>query len=210
MFQDLYLSSCPKFISANPPPYEDADSYAAYVADPPIDPPQRHLGLFLEDVNAQLSVPSTRSLLKLYTSIDAAKLGTFLDVEEEEVLQQMMVLKQNSRTFKWAEGGLLEGNRTVTNNLDFFIDNGLIQVAETTESRRFATHFIRKAEAAQRVLETIRSSPLPVNKAAVAAAPPAATPAPSAPAPSQQTRSTPTTGKPRKGAWGTGGTRVVV
>ena len=123
VFQDLYLSSCPKFISANPPPYEDADSYAAYVADPPIDPPQRHLGLFLEDVNAQLSVPSTRSLLKLYTSIDAAKLGTFLDVEEEEVLQQMMVLKQNSRTFKWAEGGLLEGNRTVTNNRDFFIDN---------------------------------------------------------------------------------------
>lgn len=40
----------------------------------------------------------------------------------------------------------------------------MIQVQETTESRRFATHFIRKAEAAQRVLETIRAAPLPVAK----------------------------------------------
>ncbi|KAL7409419.1 eukaryotic translation initiation factor 3 subunit 6 [Mrakia frigida] len=212
IFSDLYLSSCPKFISANPPPYEDANAYEAYIADPPIDPPQRHLALFLEDVKAQLAVPSTRSLLKLYTSIDAAKLGTFLDIEEEEVLQQMMVLKQNSRTFKWSEGGLLEGTRTVTNNLDFFIDNGLIQVAETTESRRFATHFIRKAEAAQRVLESIRNSPLPALKtAAPAVAPTTATPS----APSQQQRSTPSSGggKPRKGAWGSGGaggTRVIV
>lgn len=158
IFQELYLSSCPKFIAANPPPFEDEQLYSLYTANPPQDPPTRHLGLFLADVKAQLSVPTTRSLLKLYTSIDAAKLGSFLDEDEEAVLQQMMVLKQHSRTTKWTEGGLLEGKRTVTNNLDFFIDNGAIQVAETTESRRFATHFIRC------VLDTlIRSFALPLS-----------------------------------------------
>lgn len=45
----------------------------------------------------------------------------------------------------------------------------VIQVQETTESRRFATHFIRKAEAAQRVHDTIRAAPLPISKTAPAA-----------------------------------------
>jgi translation initiation factor 3 subunit L len=46
-----------------------------------------------------------------------------LDEDEEKVLQEMMVLKQNSRTVKWSEGPLLEGKRVVNNNLDFVIDN---------------------------------------------------------------------------------------
>lgn len=124
-FQELYLSACPKFISANPPPYEDPSAYALYVADPPIDPPARHVSLFLSDVTALSSVPQTRSLLKLYTSIGAAKLGKLVDEDEERVLEDMMVLKLASRTYrhKGEDGGLMQGSRVVNNNLDFFVDN---------------------------------------------------------------------------------------
>jgi translation initiation factor 3 subunit L len=67
----------------------------------------------------------------LYTSIDAAKLSAFLDSAqqdgkdaEEEVLQALMVLKAASRTYSKGpgEGTLLDGERIVTNNLDFTVD----------------------------------------------------------------------------------------
>ena len=97
-------------------------------ANPPQDATQRHLDLFLSDVAAVNSVSSARNLLKLYTSIDAAKLSAFMQTEnedaEEEVLQQLMVLKAASRTYanRGSEGTLLDGDRIVTNNLDFTID----------------------------------------------------------------------------------------
>jgi translation initiation factor 3 subunit L len=123
-YEELYLSACPKFISANPPPYEDPSSYALYTADPPADPPARHAALFLDDVRALAAVPKTRSLLKLYTSIGAEKLGTLIDEDAERVLEDMMVLKQASRTYKnTGESGLMNGSRAVVNNLDFFVDN---------------------------------------------------------------------------------------
>ena len=73
-------------------------------------------------------VPSVRNLLKLYTSIDAAKLSAFMqtadDDGEEDVLQHLMVLKAASRTYAkgQGDGSLLDGDRIVTNNLDFTID----------------------------------------------------------------------------------------
>ncbi|KZT02842.1 uncharacterized protein LAESUDRAFT_815044 [Laetiporus sulphureus 93-53] len=69
-FEELFLYACPKFISANPPPYEDPELLAAYVEDPPVEP-----ALFL-----------------------SLKLANFLDADEEEMVQQMMVMKQASRS----------------------------------------------------------------------------------------------------------------
>ena len=46
-FEELYIYACPKFISANPPPYEDPELLQAYVEDPPVEPAQRHLALVL-------------------------------------------------------------------------------------------------------------------------------------------------------------------
>ncbi|KAL7421966.1 hypothetical protein Q5752_003738 [Cryptotrichosporon argae] len=196
-FKDLFLQACPKYLSVNPPPYEDADALAAYLAAPPPDATQRHLDLFLSDVEAIRGVSNARNLLKLYTSIDAAKLAGFLVSEsssagssggadaaatsEEDVLQQLMVLKAASRTYGNRTGSLLDGDRLVTNNLDFTIEGSMVHVEETTSHRRYAGFFIRNAEHAQRVFNTIRASPLPgkretrdVNTRAAAGAGPAA------------------------------------
>jgi hypothetical protein len=132
---------------ANPPPYEDQSALEEYLANPPQDPVQHQLDLFLSDVVSVRSVSSLRNLLKLYTSIDASKLAAFnsgstgtstssssgggangegaqaQEQTEEEVLQQLMALKAGSRTYaKQGEGSLLDGERIVTNNLDFTID----------------------------------------------------------------------------------------
>lgn len=139
-YKDLFLSSCPKYLSVNPPPYEDPAALEAFTADPPKDATQRHLELFLSDVAAVDGVSGIRNLLKLYTSIDATKLSAFTTptgagagadekkVEsadsETDILEQLMVLKGASRTYAKSahEGTPLDGERIITNNLDFTID----------------------------------------------------------------------------------------
>ena|ERR1700722_7414320 len=123
-FEELFLYACPKFISANPPQYNDPIALAAIVEDPPIEPVQRHLSLFLSDIRAQAPVPTLRSFLKLYTSLDAKKLANFLDADEEEMVQQMMVMKQASRSISrvGSEGSLLDGQTISTSDLNFVID----------------------------------------------------------------------------------------
>lgn len=133
-FEELFVYACPKFISANAPPYDDPSALAAYAADPPAEPVQRHVALFISDVRAQLSAPTLRSFLKLYASLDAARLAGFLDADEEETVQQMMVLKQCSRRIgrltSSSEGGhgLLEGEMITTSDLDFAIDEVRISI----------------------------------------------------------------------------------
>ena len=123
-FEELFLYACPKFISANPPPYDDPEQLASYAENPPAEPAQRHLALFLTDVRAQAAVPTLRSFLKLYTSLDAAKLASFLDADEEEMVQQMMAVKAASRSVSrvGTERNLLDGQMISTSDMDFVIN----------------------------------------------------------------------------------------
>ncbi|KAH8103323.1 eukaryotic translation initiation factor 3 subunit 6 [Cristinia sonorae] len=162
-FEELFIHACPKFINANPPPYEDPDLLATYIEEPPVEPAQRHLGLFLSEVRAQAPVPTLRSFLKLYTSLDASKLANFLDADEEEMVQQLMVMKQASRSVSRVEGekSLLDGQTIPTSDLDFVIDENMVHIAESTVGRRYAGWFIRNTEHAQRVYDTVKNAPLP-------------------------------------------------
>jgi translation initiation factor 3 subunit L len=97
---------------------------AAFAEDPSPEPAQRHLALFLADVRAQAAVPTLRSFLKLYTSLDAAKLAGFLDADEEEMVQQMMAVKAASRSVSRVgnEQNLLDGQMISTSDMDFVIN----------------------------------------------------------------------------------------
>ena len=124
-FEELFLYACPKFMSANPPPYEDPASLSILLSnEPQLDPAHRHLGLFLSDVKAQAPVPTLRSFLKLYTSLDATKLANFLDADEENMVQQMMAMKVATRSVSRVgnEKGLLEGITISTSDLNFVIN----------------------------------------------------------------------------------------
>ncbi|KAF9064191.1 RNA polymerase I-associated factor PAF67-domain-containing protein [Rhodocollybia butyracea] len=215
-FEELFLYACPKFINANSPPYHDPETIglmlSAETADSgegalASDPTQRHLRLFLSSAAAQSPLPTLRSFLHLYTSLTTEKLSSFLDLaklsesnreetaedlEAEEAIQEMMVLKQNSRSVSRvvpaqgitdkgkeassavaaAKGSLLEGEMISTSDLNFVIDDNTIHIAESTVGRRYAGWFIKNTERSQRVLDEIRASPLPKPKPATVAAPP--------------------------------------
>lgn len=149
-FEELFLYACPKFIAANPPPYDDAEALRAFFDEPPQEPAQRHLALFIAEVRAQAPVPTLRSFLKLYTSLDAAKLANFLDADEEEMVQQLMVMKQASRSVSRVENekGLLEGQMISTSDLDFVINDVRLpcplavsaRLTQTTPSAEHGAH----------------------------------------------------------------------
>ena len=123
-YKELFLFACPKFITANPPPYHDRDALNAFINEPPEESAARHLDLFLGDVRARAEVPTLRSYLKLYTSLDASKLAGFLERDEEELVQLMMVMKGASRGISRVnnEGTLLDGQVITTTDLDFVIN----------------------------------------------------------------------------------------
>ncbi|EAU86804.1 eukaryotic translation initiation factor 3 subunit 6 [Coprinopsis cinerea okayama7 len=180
-FEELFLYACPKFIAANSPPYEDpaalqtllspsspSDSTTDVSAAPQLDATHRHLSLFLADVAAQSPVPTLRSFLKLYTSLGAKKLANFLDEDEEEMVQEMMVVKQASRSLSRVPGtegtGLLEGQTITTSDLNFVIDENMVHIAESTVGRRYAGWFIKNTERTQKILDDLKHAPLPAPK----------------------------------------------
>ncbi|KAF8347471.1 eukaryotic translation initiation factor 3 subunit 6 [Amanita rubescens] len=175
-FQELFLYACPKFITANSPPYEDPTAISMILAPTsPTESPQqtstlqpdpthRHLNLFLTDVTAHAPVPTLRSFLKLYTSLGAKKLANFLDADEEEMVQELMMMKQSSRQLSRISGnekGLLDGQAIPTSDLDFVIDENMVHIAESTVGRRYAWWFIKNTERAQRIYDELKSMPLP-------------------------------------------------
>ncbi|KAJ7678236.1 eukaryotic translation initiation factor 3 subunit 6 [Mycena polygramma] len=188
-FKELFLYACPKFINANAPPYDDPAALNALLApaspDPSspefteslTDPAQRHLSLLLSDVGAYTPVPTLRSFLKLYTSLGAKKLANFLDADEEEMVQQLMVMKQASRSVTHVTGGkgLLDGQTASTSDLNFVIDENMVHIAESTVGRRYAGWFIKNTERAQKLYDDLKAQPLPpVPKAGAASSAPSA------------------------------------
>ncbi|KAL4261391.1 translation initiation factor 3 subunit L [Pleurotus pulmonarius] len=196
-FEELFIHACPKFITANPPPYDDPQALSVLLSPsspspntpaPSVqqDSSQRHLALFLADVSASAQVPTLRSFLKLYTSLGTSKLANFLDTDEEEMIQEMMVMKQASRSVSRVVGGegthsgaggskgLLDGETISTSDLNFVIDGDMVHIAESTIGRRYAGWFIKNTERAQRIFDDLRNMPLPQAKLTA----PGATPAP--------------------------------
>ncbi|KAG6828338.1 hypothetical protein H0H92_008352 [Tricholoma furcatifolium] len=208
-FEELFLYASPKFITANPPPYEDPAAINALLSPPTptdnqpsstsLDPTHRHLNLFLADVAAQTSVPTLRSFLRLYTSLGAAKLANFLDADEEEIVQEMMLLKQASKSLSRVpgtdRGSLLDGETITTSDLNFVIAENMVHITESTIGRRYAGWFIKNTERAARIYDDLKSMPLPQPKTASA-------PAASNAAPAAETQSKGSRTGGQKVAWG--------
>ncbi|EDP45452.1 hypothetical protein MGL_0441 [Malassezia globosa CBS 7966] len=124
---------------------------------------QHQLRIFLQDVKTQLSNVHIRSFLRVYTSLGTDKLAGFLDVDEEEVVEMMMVLKNSTRSLKWTTGGLLEGEVINTSDLGFVIDTDMVNITESRISRKYGDWFVRNAGRISNVLATTKRKPLPVT-----------------------------------------------
>ncbi len=135
LFEDLFRTACPKFISPTPPDFD--------VPDLNVDPVDHHCSIFMAEVRNTMSSPTVRSYLKLYTTMDLKKLAGFLEVEPERLRSWLLVNKQRSRQVRWAEGALLDGEVVNGSDLDYAMQGDLIHVSEAKVGRRLVDWYLR-------------------------------------------------------------------
>ncbi|RPA96449.1 hypothetical protein L873DRAFT_1772888 [Choiromyces venosus 120613-1] len=135
IYERLFLSACPKFISPIPPDFDKPENN--------VDPSKHHLEIFMADVKNSMLAPTLKSYLKLYTTMDLKKLAAFIEVSPEVLRTQLLVYKQRSRQTRWIEGGLLEGETINTSDLDFALQGDLIHISEAKVGRRLVDWYLR-------------------------------------------------------------------
>lgn len=111
IFEELFRSACPKFISPTPPDFDNPELN--------VDPLEHHLSIFMDEVKTNMWSPTVKSYLRLYTTMDLKKLAGFLEVEPEKLRGWLLVNKQRSRQIKWQDNGLLDGEMIAANDLDY-------------------------------------------------------------------------------------------
>ena len=135
LFEELFRSACPKFISPTPPDFDTPEIN--------IDPVDHHCSIFMEEVKNTMHSPTVKSYLKLYTTMDLKKLAGFLEVEPEELRSWLLVNKQRSRQVRWSEKGLLDGEIVNGSDLDYAMQGDLIHVSEAKVGRRLVDWYLR-------------------------------------------------------------------
>lgn len=135
LFEELFRSACPKFISPTPPDFDAPELN--------VDPVDHHLSIFMDEVKNTMWSPTVKSYLKLYTTMDLKKLAGFLEVEPEKLRGWLLVNKQRSRQVRWSEGGLLDGDVVNSNDLDYAMQGDLIHISEAKVGRRLVDWYLR-------------------------------------------------------------------
>jgi translation initiation factor 3 subunit L len=114
IFEELFRTACPKFISPVPPDFDRPEAN--------VDPMEHHLAIFMEEVKLNMWSPTIRSYLRLYTTMDLNKLSGFLDVKSEELLSWLLVNKQRTKQLRWNDATLLDGELVNVGDLDYAME----------------------------------------------------------------------------------------
>jgi translation initiation factor 3 subunit L len=122
IFEELFRSACPKFISPTPPDFDNPELN--------VDPLEHHLSIFMDEVKTNMWSPTVKSYLRLYTTMDLKKLAGFLEVEPEKLRGWLLVNKQRSRQIRWTDNGLLDGEVVTANDLDYAMQGVSAEVTD--------------------------------------------------------------------------------
>lgn len=151
VFRNFFMFACPKFVSPCPPAFETqgGDDYVKEALE-------HQAQVFMDEVKQQLELPTIRSYLKLYTTLPLNKLASFMDKNERngerdheravsKLSTQLLCFKHKMNNVVWTKGSSgLEGKFQSGSELDFYIDNDMIHIADTKVSHRYGDFFIRK------------------------------------------------------------------
>lgn len=107
----------------------------------------------MDEVRQQQELPTIRSYLKLYTTLPLMKLATFMDQTNRDaddrkisnLLIHLLCFKHKMKNVVWTKGTSgLDGKFQSGSELDFFIDNDMIHIADTKVAQRYGDFFMRK------------------------------------------------------------------
>lgn len=152
-FEQCFTFACPKFLLPSPPPAD------APQEDYTKDAMKHQTQVFMDEVKQQKMLPTIRSYLKLYTTLPLSKLATFMsqgqrsaDSSKWDLNKEMAALgihllcfKHKMKNVVWTKGASgLDGKFQSGSELDFYIDNEMIHIADTKVAHRYGDFFIRK------------------------------------------------------------------
>ena len=111
------------------------------------EPAVHQCRVFTEDIEQLKMVPILRGYLKLYTTLTVAKLAAFMESDEDEVRARLMCFKHKLHRITAAYDESLGAADDVTTDanadLDFYIDQNMIHVADTKMCRRVGEYFVK-------------------------------------------------------------------
>ncbi|CAG9793761.1 unnamed protein product [Diatraea saccharalis] len=147
-FENCFTFACPKFLSPCPPPIEPGSNYGR-------DAVKHQTQVFMDEVRQQKMLPTIRSYLKLYTTLPLAKLAAFMSAargserdaarEHAALAIHLLCFKHKMKNVVWTKGPSgLDGKFQSGSELDFYIDNDMIHIADTKVAHRYGDFFIRK------------------------------------------------------------------
>ncbi|XP_019761835.1 eukaryotic translation initiation factor 3 subunit L [Dendroctonus ponderosae] len=150
-FENSFVYACPKFLSPYPTPIVSG------IDDVSKEAIKHQTQVFMDEVQQQKMLPTIRSYLKLYTTLPLSKLATFmaqntradgqwdLDKETQSLLIHLLCFKHKMKNVVWSKGASgLDGKFQSGSELDFYIDNEMIHIADTKVAHRYGDFFIRK------------------------------------------------------------------
>eukprot|EP00245_Coleochaete_scutata_P009099 TRINITY_DN292_c0_g2_i1.p1 TRINITY_DN292_c0_g2~~TRINITY_DN292_c0_g2_i1.p1 ORF type:complete len:533 (-),score=111.36 TRINITY_DN292_c0_g2_i1:296-1894(-) len=146
-FDELFSYACPKFITPAPPDFDLAPvnyNQEAY---------RLQLRMFLMELRQQQLLAGIRSFVKLYTTISIPKLASFMEVDDSTLRSVLFSYKHKTHV---ADS---EGNMTNNADIDFYIDEDMVHIAESKATRRFGDYFVRhiiKFEGVVKELDSVK------------------------------------------------------
>ncbi|KAF6019700.1 EIF3L [Bugula neritina] len=137
-FINSFSFACPKFLSPVPPNYDNPVNYHK-------EPYLLQQRVFTEEVEQHNLLGNIRSYLKLYTTLPLSKLAAFMDMSIDELKTALMGFKHKMKNVVWAGSSSgLDGEFQSGSEVDFYIDNGMIHIADTQVARRYGDFFVRQ------------------------------------------------------------------
>jgi len=135
IFEEIFNFCSPKFVSPTPP------AIVPPFTNTHLEPTVRQWKVLEDELEIQSKIPGTRRYLKLYTTMPLSKLAGFLDVTEQELVSLLMTAKYK---LKNASSQSETADDFLHPEVDFFIDDKMVHIADTRVGSRYGEQFIRK------------------------------------------------------------------
>jgi translation initiation factor 3 subunit L len=146
----MFHYACPKFLSPVPPNFDGVTDH--YL----MDPYNQQLKVFIEEMQQQLLISDIRSFLKLYTTLPISKLASFINKTPDELKSILLCFKHKMSNI---ESDQTNEEFRSSSEVDFYIHNDMVHIADTKVATRFSDFFIRQIHKLNEMNNNLKSIP---------------------------------------------------
>ena len=133
LYEEMFESSCPKFISPSVGENGSAGAKEAWRAQ---------VSIFKTEIQQQVIQCKLRSYLRLYSSIELERMAGFNDITVDELIEKLMASKHKSRQVvlgSCSSDTTSDTTQAVSvSDVNYYIDNGNLVIVEDKKSNRVA------------------------------------------------------------------------